>query len=230
MPLAPIRARTAQVTARVAVLAVLLAGCSGTSDTEASGDGAKDAAPPVVQPGEPGEPAREVDPETVEVDDSWNHADVAFLQMMIPHHAQALEMADLAELRASSPAVRSLAERIRAAQAPEILVMAGWLHEREMPVPRAAEDPASYDHAQHGHHGMAGMLTAEQMRRLTKARGPEFDRLFLRGMIAHHQGALTMAENVATTGADLRVSELAADVSASQAAEIDRMESLLGSR
>lgn len=182
----------------------------------------------VLQPGRPGEAAREVeDPGQVAVEESWNHADAMFMQMMIPHHAQALEMARLARSRAEDARVSVLAERIRAAQGPEIRMMAAWLDERGVEVPRAAEDPAGYDHAAHGHAGMKGMLTAEEMDRLRSSRGRAFDRLFLTGMIAHHRGALAMVDDVVPEGVDVRVSELAADVAATQAAEIARMKDLL---
>lgn len=235
-------ARSRRVLAVGVLLAAgLLGGCSadpgepartqpGRSDSERSGAERSGAVrPEVVRPGRPGEPARVIDPGSVSVEDPWNHADVAFMQMMIPHHAQALEMSRLADKRAAATAVRSLAKRIRAAQAPEIMVIAAWLDEHGMEVPRAAEDPAAYDHSAHGHSDMAGMLSEAEMQRLADARGREFDRLFLRGMIAHHEGALAMADTVAAEGQDLRVSELAADVSAGQASEITRMENLLTS-
>ncbi|MFC6288469.1 DUF305 domain-containing protein [Nocardioides sp. GCM10027113] len=205
---------------------VALAACSGPADDPATGAEAGREAP-VVQPGGPGEPTALIDPADVDPEDPWNHADVAFMQMMIWHHAQALEMSDLAADRAGSPQVRALAERIRAAQGPEIMSMAAWLDERGMEVPRADQDAESWDHAAHGHDGMAGMLTDAEMEQLAAASGSEFDRLFLEGMIGHHEGALEMADHVTVEGEDFRVSELAADVSVSQAAEIGRMEELL---
>ena len=96
-------------------------------------------------------------------------------------------------------------------------------------VPRAGDDPHEYDHSEHGHDPMMGMLTDRQMRQLEHARGAEFDRLFLRGMIQHHEGAIDMASTVARKGTDLLVGELAADVTATQAAEISRMQQLLES-
>lgn len=206
----------------------LLSACTGP-DGGRDGGGDGGGAVELVQPGGPGDPTRAADPGRRTTDGSWNHADVAFLQMMVPHHGQALEMARLAQRRAADPRVRSLAERIHAAQAPEILVMAAWLEEHGVEVPRVVDSPDSFDHEAHGHGGMAGMLTPTQMRRLAASRGPEFDRLFLRGMIAHHQGALAMAGTVSTAGVDLRVGELAADVSAGQSAEIGRMRRLLRS-
>ena len=154
-----------------------------------------------------------------------NQADIAFMQMMVPHHAQAVEMAELARRHAVDPGVRRLAARIRAAQGPEIVSMSAWLEEHG--IPAAPEDGLS------GHHGgsaqMMGMLTPAEMDALAAARGREFDRLFLEGMIGHHQGALRMANTVAVKGIDVRVLELAGDVSLTQNAEIAQLRQLLGS-
>ncbi len=201
-----------------AVLAVALGGCS--SDSEPDG-------PKVIQPGAPGEPNKSGDPEPVDRSNEWNHTDVAFMQMMIPHHHQALKMSALAEKHARSKAVRTLAERIKGAQAPEIQAMSAWLDERNIEVPRADADPKEFDHSQHGHYSMMGMMTPAQMKELSAARGERFDRLFLRGMIRHHAGAVDMAEDAARDGTDMIVSEMTADVAATQSAEIGRMEDLL---
>jgi uncharacterized protein (DUF305 family) len=147
--------------------------------------------------------------------------------MMIPHHHQALKMSALAEKHARSKAVRTLAERISGAQAPEIQAMSAWLDERNIEVPRADADPKDFDHSQHGHNSMMGMMTQAQMKELSAARGEKFDRLFLRGMIRHHAGAVDMAEDAAQDGTDMIVSEMSADVAATQSAEIGRMEDLL---
>lgn len=234
------RNRPARPARRCAALAwplaalLLVSACTGASGEASTSAAATDSAGTssgevrVLQPGRPGEPADEVDdPAQIVVDDSWNHADVMFMQMMIPHHGQALKMARLAERRGENASVRTLAERIRGAQGPEIMVMAGWLQDRDLEVPRATDDPETFDHAAHGHAGMAGMLTRAEMRRLAASRGRAFDRLFLAGMISHHRGALAMVDEVMPEGVDGRVSELAADVAASQAAEIDRMQDLL---
>jgi len=201
-----------------AVLAVTLGGC--TSESEPDG-------PKVIQPGAPGEPNRSGDPDPTERSSEWNHTDVAFMQMMIPHHHQALEMSALADEHARSKAVRTLAERISGAQAPEIQAMSSWLSERNIEVPRTDEDPKKYDHSQHGHNSMMGMMTDAQMKELSAARGEKFDRLFLRGMIRHHAGAVDMAEDAAQDGIDVIVGEMTADVAAIQSAEIDRMQDLL---
>ncbi len=218
-----------------------LAGCSADTDDDAppqatsprepaaseSGDAGDDSDVPVVRPGLPGEPAKSGGAVTTEEPAPWNHSDIAFVQMMIPHHAQALEMSRLAPERAENRQVRGLAERIEAAQAPEILLMASWLEEQNIDVPSAAEDPLDYDHGAHGHDGMEGMLTPRELKELAAARGRAFDRLYLSSMIRHHEGALMMADRVAVDGSALLVRELAADVASGQSAEIGRMQELL---
>ncbi len=183
--------------------------------------------PPVLQPGRPGEPNATVAPEDVPSTSEWSHADEMFAQMMVVHHAQALEMSTLAMRHADDPAVESLARRIHGAQGPEIVEMAGWLSARGLRVPTTEDDPAEFDHGTHGHTPMTGMLTEEEMAALAAARGRRFDVLFLEGMIKHHEGALTMADVVAVDGADVRIGELAADIVASQTAEIGIMRQML---
>jgi uncharacterized protein (DUF305 family) len=221
------RLRAATVTTVLLGIVGASGGCSSDSDPkEASG---RSDEPKVIQPGKPGESAKSVAPNSVSRSEEWNHTDVSFMQMMIPHHAQAVQMSKLARSRAEDERVRTLADRIRATQAPEIQAMSAWLAERNMDVPRAGEDPAKYDHGQHGHNSMMGMLTPAQMKQLAAARGPRFDRLFLRGMIQHHGGAITMAQQAARDGVDIIAGEMTADVSATQSAEIARMRDLLAS-
>ncbi len=156
----------------------------------------------------------------------YTAADVQFISGMIPHHAQAVLIAGWAPSHGASAAVRALCERIVVGQRDEIGFMQRWLRERNEPVPEA--DAA--------HHSlvpsmlMPGMLTAEQLGELDRARGPEFDRLFLVSMIQHHQGAITMVEQLfASHGAaqDEDVFKFAADVNADQTTEIDRMTLML---
>ncbi len=145
--------------------------------------------------------------------------DVRFMQDMIPHHAQALDMAALVDGRGAGRAVTLVAERIRVSQTDEIRRMSGWLAARGKAVP-----------ASHAGHLMAGMLTPEQMAALASATGPEFDRLFLTGMIQHHRGALTMVDQIldAPGGAQASdVYQLVSDIEADQTAEISRMQTLL---
>jgi len=237
----PIVRSPSYAAALVALAGALLAGvgCTGpdrSATTASTGTPASTAPvtgpssdPDLVQlqPGAPGEANRTLGADATLTTEDWNHEDLAFVQMMVPHHRQALEMSDLAPERASSPTVLALAERIDAAQAPEILLMAGWLAEQGVAVPEPGDDPSLWDHAQHGHEGMEGMLTRREMATLAGARGPDFDRLYLVGMIGHHQGAIDMAGDVMRAGSDARVLELAEDVASGQAAEIARMEAML---
>lgn len=160
-------------------------------------------------------------------------ADIAFAQLMIPHHAQALDMAAFAEAQASSAEVKALAAQIQAAQDPEIAQMAAWLEQwgapTAMPGATGAQDMADMDHSGHDMGGMtgAGMMTAEQMDALAQATGAEFDTMWLQLMIAHHEGAIVMARQVLTTTANPEVKALAEAVVKGQTAEIATMKALL---
>ncbi|GGU09241.1 DUF305 domain-containing protein [Nocardioides albus] len=209
----------------IALALLLLTGCAEEQEPHAghepSSTGSTQSAP-ILQPGAPGESAGTIGPSDVPADAEWNQTDATFVTMMIPHHAQALEMTELAVTRAASDEVKSLARSITAAQGPEIVSMSGWLQARDLEVP-AADDLS--DHA-----GMAGMLTPEQLKELGAARGEEFDRLFLTRMIAHHEGALVMAAPVLRKGSDTIAMEMAQDVEASQKTEIGIMQKLLESQ
>lgn len=159
----------------------------------------------------------------------YTAADVHFMSGMISHHAQAVLMAGWAPTHEASQAVRALCERIVVAQRDEIVFMQRWLRERHETVPEP--DPRGHlmpgmDHPML----MPGMLTPEQMAQLDGARGPEFDRLFLTFMIQHHQGAITMVDQLfGAYGAaqDGWVFKFASDVNADQTTEIDRMNIML---
>lgn len=217
------RSRSLPPAVLAVVAALVLSGCVEKQSAERP----ESTSPAVIQPGGPGDAASTVEPGATAEHADFAHDDVAFMQMMIPHHAQALTMSELARTRAESLAVTSLARRILAAQRPEILVMSAWLTDRNLAVPSATDDPADFDHGEHGHDTMHGMLTEDQMQELRFARGREFDRLYLRGMIQHHQGAITMADPVAAEGTDVQVTELANEIVTGQGAEIDRMRELL---
>lgn len=182
--------------------------------------------PPLVQPGAPGEPARVITPEKA-TDLSrvqYTGADIKFMQGMIGHHAQALEMTDLLKTRTASGDMKKLAERIAISQADEITMMQQWLQQR------GQQAPTGREHHMHGGTLMPGMLTPDEMNRLAAAKGRAFDRLFLEFMIRHHQGALTMVSDLfATEGAaqDSDIFAFASDVEADQSAEIARMSSML---
>ncbi|WP_371779687.1 DUF305 domain-containing protein [Streptosporangium subroseum] len=151
-----------------------------------------------------------------------NAADVSFAQQMIPHHRQAVAMADLAATRASSPEVKALAARIKAEQGTEIETMSGWLRSWGERVPG---DTSGMDNPGHD---MPGMMSAEEMDRLSEASGKTFDTMFLQMMIAHHRGAVAMAGTERSTGSYPPAKDLAKTIIASQNKEIDQMESLLG--
>jgi len=150
-------------------------------------------------------------------------ADAMFAQMMIPHHEQAVVMADLAPTRAQDPQILELAAEIKAAQQPEIDQMATWLE--EWGVPRLAGEEAM---AAHGSHGMSGMLTDEQLAELEASSGANYDRLFAQMMIEHHQGAIDMAAEVLDSS-DPRVAGLAQQIVSTQEAEIEQLRPLADS-
>ncbi len=157
-----------------------------------------------------------------------NSADVAFMQGMIGHHAQALQMTALVAGRASHRQLPLLAERITISQQDEIAIMRRWLTEHGAAVP--PPDSMSADHAMHGQHDMPGMLSPAQMDSLTAARGADFDRLFLQYMIQHHEGALVMVAQLLASPAAARdpmIFQFASDVDTDQRAEIRRMRALL---
>jgi uncharacterized protein (DUF305 family) len=159
----------------------------------------------------------------------YTPADVDFMSGMIAHHAQAVTMARWAPSHGASPSVRTLCERIINAQTDEIALMQRWLGDHHQPVPVA--DPRGMTMP-----GMdmpmlmPGMLTPEQMAQLDSARGPRFDELFLRFMIQHHRGAVSMVNDLFGKGAgeEETVYKFASDVYADQTTEIARMQRMLG--
>ncbi|MEK8073244.1 DUF305 domain-containing protein [Rhodococcus sp. NPDC078407] len=154
----------------------------------------------------------------------FNDADVMFAQMMYPHHAQAVEMADLANGRTENPEVLSLASAIAAAQQPEMDQMTTWLTEWGQPMP----DMDMGDMGGMDHSSGSGMMTAQDMDALMAASGPEFDRQWLTMMIAHHTGAIEMANTEITDGSNPDALEMARTIVATQQQEIDTMQRLLG--
>jgi uncharacterized protein (DUF305 family) len=197
--------------------------------------------PAIVQPGAPGQPTKTLSAKTVR---AWTRtaadADVAFMQGMIMHHAQAVEMVDLLRTRGQSPELKALGERISISQTDEIQYMKQWLEDRGKPT------SMSHGHMDHGNmtgmnhdmkavNGMGdmlmpGMLTPAQMDALAKAKGAEFDHLFLTGMIQHHTGALIMVEDLFDTpgaGQDAVLFDFATDIDNTQRAEIKIMRGML---
>jgi len=168
----------------------------------------------------PGAPAKQASP-----------PDVAFMTGMIHHHAQALVMAKLADTHAANPSIKVLSERITVSQTDEIRMMQQWLRENgaEAPEPSPTGQRMQMGGVTHDML-MPGMLTEEQMTQLERARGAEFDRLFLTFMIQHHEGALTMVDQLFAShggGVDDFIYKIASDTFADQGSEIDRMQRML---
>jgi uncharacterized protein (DUF305 family) len=211
---------------RVIVSAVVVAvlGLALVLFLQRSDDGAKQPDPGnVVQPGAPGQPGRSLSAEDLRTFSPPTHtpADTRFIQRMIPHHGQALEMVALVKDRSTNVDLNLLAQRIEVSQRDEIGLMERWLKERGEDVPA---------HTGHGAaHDMPGMLTADQFVQLSSARGTEFDRLFLEFMIRHHEGALTMVRELYAGGGGLEPASdrFARDVEADQSIEISRMREML---
>ncbi|GAA4892574.1 DUF305 domain-containing protein [Tessaracoccus lubricantis] len=168
-------------------------------------------------------PAATTDTAGGEVSETHNDADTSFAQMMIIHHEGAIEMAELAVDKAEAPEVVALAERIAAAQGPEIDEMTQWLG-------AWGEDVAASDHSgmSHGGMDMDGMSQEEMMEWLSGLSGDEFDTAFLEGMIAHHEGAVEMAEAELDEGQNAEALALAEKIIADQEAEIAEMKEMLG--
>ncbi|MEU4153792.1 DUF305 domain-containing protein [Streptomyces sp. NPDC026659] len=210
-------------TTALAVAAVFaVGGCDANPDTRS----AARSGPSVIAPGKPGEANRTLSAQEAAAqradDNSPNAADRSYATMMIQHHAQALTMTELAPARAESTAVKRIAERIAASQGPEIAAMKSWLR-------TDAGGGGEHDHGDthdHMHMSMPGMATEAQLAQLKAAKGKAFDALFLKLMIAHHQGAITMATDVKARGHSVRIEEMADDVIAQQTAEIGRMRAM----
>ena len=208
------------------------------------------ATPVVVQPGAPGKPSRTLPPSTKGTLPPRSQADVEFMQGMIMHHSQAVEMTALIQSHTENKELRSLGARISSSQSDEIRFMRRWLAARGEPVSMAMTGPPTGtimgptsgttqgmpDMDMSGHTSrqagalMPGMLTAEQMEALRKAKGAEFDRLFLTGMIQHHNGALIMVKDLFDTagaGQDADVFNFATDADNTQRAEIRIMQTML---
>ena len=197
--------RTISITSAGLLAAVALAGCTinlGTTDSDSHsgmmGNGGMNGSDSMMGNSASG----------------FSGADIMFAQMMIGHHQQAVDMGTLAETRASSPEVKALAAKIKAEQSPEIEQMKGWLKDANAPLDM-------------GHDmGMGGMLSDSEMTALKNAKGAEFDRLYLEGMIAHHKGAIHMAQMVADSN-NAEANKLGNAIITSQTEQINYMQSLL---
>src|SRR5688572_26870940 len=196
--------------------------------------GAQQARPVVVRPGAPGQPTKILPPSTRATLPPRSTKDVEFMQGMIMHHAQAVEMTDMIAARTGNKNIRLIGERISKSQLDEMAFMTRWLEVRGEPVSMTMRGDKHTDaHSAHGKelpkggaqnsaHLMPGMLTQKQMDALRKAKGTEFDRLFLAGMIQHHKGALVMVKDLFDTagaGQDAEIFIFATDVDSGQRAE-----------
>jgi uncharacterized protein (DUF305 family) len=196
--------------------------------------------PVVVQPGAPGTPSKTLPPSTHGTLPPRSEADVEFMQGMIQHHAQAVEMTAMIELHTQNKDLRLLGAKISSSQSDEIKFMKRWLAARGESIPKTTSNTAAMDMPgmdmpgmNMPHNSMAmmpGMLTPQQMEALRKAKGADFDRLFLSGMIQHHNGALIMVKDLFDTagaGQDAELFNFATDADNTQRAEIKIMETML---
>lgn len=215
----PCRVRNS-VLSRVALVLFLAASAACKTAGGGSSTGTK-----ILQPGAPGQDTREIN--TAQATDlskvQHTPADVKFMQGMIGHHAQAVEMVALINDRTATEDLKKLGLRIQVSQEDEMNMMRKWLEVRgeKVPGPHSHHEPGGF---------MPGMLTPEEMAQLAAAKGVEFDRLFLQGMIKHHAGAITMVEELFKTpgaGQEGDVFAFASDVDADQRMEIDRMSAML---
>jgi len=188
------------------------------------------SAPVVVQPGAPGQPTKTLPANTKGVLPPLARADIEFMQGMIMHHAQAVEMTALIGSHTENKELHALGARISTSQTDEINFMKRWLVTRGQPISMAMPGMPDMDMSGNPMALMPGMLSPEQMDALRKAKGAEFDRLFLTGMIQHHEGALTMVKdlfNTAGAGQDAEIFDFATDADNTQRAEIKIMQGML---
>jgi uncharacterized protein (DUF305 family) len=193
--------RAATAVAATATAALILTACGGSDDSSAGHGADKNSAS--AKKGK------------------HNSADVAFAKGMIPHHRQAVDMAEMAGSRADSPKVKALSQAIEKAQGPEIKKMSGWLKSWGEEVPM---DMPGMDHSG----DMPGMMKPKDMDKLKKSSGKKFDAAFLKMMVEHHEGALSMAKTEKSGGKYQSAMDMAQDVTTSQTAEIKKMNTLLG--
>ncbi len=194
---------------------------------------AEPSAPVVVQPGAPGKPSKTLPPSTKATLPPRSPADVEFMQGMIMHHAQAVEMTAMIASHTENKELRSLGARISSSQSDEIKFMKRWLAARGEPISMAMPGMPDMDMSGDPMALMPGMLTPEQMEALRKAKGAEFDHLFLTGMIQHHNGALTMVKDLFDTagaGQDAELFNFATDADNTQRAEIRIMQDDVGEK
>jgi uncharacterized protein (DUF305 family) len=211
----------------------MTAGASSVFPAASAGQAGSTAPPVVVQPGAPGQPSKTLPSSTRPTLPQRSPADVAFMQGMIMHHSQAVEMTALIPSHTQNKAVRSLGEKISRSQSDEIGFMHRWLTAREEPVSIAMPGMEDMDMSGNPIEPMPGMLTLKQMEALQNAKDAEFDHLFLAGMIQHHQGALVMVKDLFDkpgAGQDADLFDFATDADNTQRAEITIMQNMLKER
>lgn len=213
--------------ARMGLAALLVFSTSGTAPAVLC---AQNAAPVIVQPGAPGQPTHALPASTHATLPPLVQADVEFMQGMIMHHSQAVEMTALIATHTDNPDVRSIGAKISRSQADEIRMMQRWLAERGQATSMSMPGMPDMDMNGNPMAPMPGMLTPAQMEALRNAHGAEFDRLFLTGMIQHHGGALVMVKDLFThpgAGQDAEIFDFVTDVDTGQRAEIRIMQHML---
>jgi uncharacterized protein (DUF305 family) len=218
--------------AAIAIAAALVVSCSLLlGPTNAEQNSSATPAPVIVQPGAPGQPSKILPAGTHATLAPLAEADVEFMQGMIVHHSQAVEMTALISSHTENRELRSLGARISSSQSDEIKFMRRWLAARGLPETLSMAAMANMHMDMSGDQPlMPGMLAPAQMDALRSAKGPEFDRLFLSGMIQHHEGALTMVKdlfNTAGAGQEADIFNFATDADNTQRAEIKIMQSML---
>jgi uncharacterized protein (DUF305 family) len=191
--------------------------------------------PVIVRPGAPGQATKTLPADTRPTLPPTSSKDVEFMQGMIMHHAQAVEMTDMIAERTDNRDIRFLGERISKSQSDEMAFMVRWLEARGQATEMKMSGGQHDSHAHGGHqaptHQMPGMLTPKQMEELKASKGEKFDLLFLKGMIQHHEGALVMVKDLHDspgTAQDAELFSFASDVDSGQRAEIKTMQNLLG--
>ena len=219
---------------RIALRLGLLLGCALGAGPAFSQQSSTPGNPAIGQPGAPGKESIALTPQTAKADARPpSKADIDFMQGMIMHHNQAVEMTELLKTRSQDPEVRELGKKIDVSQTDEVRWMKQWLTDRGLPI-SAPMDMGGMDmpgmDMSSMMPAMPGMLTSAQMNALRKASGPTFDHLFLTGMIQHHTGALTMVKQLFANpgaGQDPQLFDFASDVDNTQQAEIDYMQHIL---
>jgi uncharacterized protein (DUF305 family) len=221
--------KTSRLKSTIRCLCVGVLACSGAIAPMLHAQRAN-GEPAVVQPGAPGEPTRTLPADTHATLPPISRPDVEFMQGMIMHHSQAVEMTALIPSHTENKQVRSLGAKISSSQADEIRMMQRWLAARGQATSMEMPGMPGMDTSGNAMALMPGMLTPEQMDALRKARGEEFDRLFLSGMMQHHGGALVMVKDLFNSpgaGQDAEIFNFATDVDNSQRAEIRIMQKML---